>query len=570
MRWFSWAFVLLCARAAANSVTVLSKLSFDAEVKGAPTATLVEFFAPWCGHCKKLAPKLETAAQAVGTGPSALAKFASVDCEAHPTLCEAFAVSGFPTLLFWNAGSGGTAKEAWEYRGPRSAEALTAFGRRMAGPAVSPLPTRSVGGKAFDLQDWAAQDGPGSVSFMYVSPSASTAVDSGLESAFNEVAAVLRSWQRFGSVTEAEARRLEGLSKHLYPTPGSGPSAPYIARVEAGSEYVHVLPAAAFESVCAPWVAWVRGSGGKGKAGTRSDPLAGFKDGTPASALAAWVLHWRFPLVEALTPESFPVLVSNPEGRFLAIAVLDEKDAMHADNNASRPNAAFLRAMRRLSSPSTSTLAPPVRDRFLFGYLDAAKFAGFIEQFGLAAGDAPRLLVVDATRKAFWYDASVDEEDEMDTWLTDIDAARAPMQRQGILAMPQRFVNALDAVLPGMGMAAAVVMSALVIAAVCYVFYALVVAEAMGWNEEQRAKAAVDKEAVRVARRAAGTRQDPAVEELSADVKAAKAGESGLRQRTQAVSPRDSPARTAGKGSPRTSPRAQGSPVPFGFPLNEE
>lgn len=58
------------------------------------TITLVEFFAPWCGHCKSLAPNFAKAATALkGT-----AKLASVDCTVEKDLCSRFGVQGFPTL----------------------------------------------------------------------------------------------------------------------------------------------------------------------------------------------------------------------------------------------------------------------------------------------------------------------------------------------------------------------------------------------------------------------------------------------------------------------------------------
>jgi hypothetical protein len=58
-----------------------------------------------------------------------------------------------------------------------------------------------------------------------------------------------------------------------------------------------------------------------------------------------------------------------------------------------------------------------VREQLLFGWIDSVKHASFTQQFGFTPGtDVPRLLVIDAPRKAYWYDETVNEEDEMDTW----------------------------------------------------------------------------------------------------------------------------------------------------------
>ena len=64
-------------------------------VKDASTFWLVEFYAPWCGHCKALAPEYVAAAKALrGSG----AKLGAVDCDAHKSLCDKYDVRGFPTV----------------------------------------------------------------------------------------------------------------------------------------------------------------------------------------------------------------------------------------------------------------------------------------------------------------------------------------------------------------------------------------------------------------------------------------------------------------------------------------
>merc|ERR1712170_240942 len=59
----------------------------------------VKFFAPWCGHCKKLEPTYEDFARVFGNEESVVV--ARVDCDAHRELCSRYDVSGYPTLKFF-------------------------------------------------------------------------------------------------------------------------------------------------------------------------------------------------------------------------------------------------------------------------------------------------------------------------------------------------------------------------------------------------------------------------------------------------------------------------------------
>ncbi|CAG8482212.1 10330_t:CDS:2 [Paraglomus occultum] len=90
---------------------------------------MVEFFAPWCGHCKALAPEYEVAATTLKKDEIKLAK---VDCTAETKLCQSFDVGGYPTIKIFKEG-----KVAADYAGPRKADAIISYMRKQLLPAVA-------------------------------------------------------------------------------------------------------------------------------------------------------------------------------------------------------------------------------------------------------------------------------------------------------------------------------------------------------------------------------------------------------------------------------------------------
>ncbi|CAM8927469.1 unnamed protein product [Rhodiola kirilowii] len=118
---FAFAAVLLLAGACfADEVVVLTEENFDKEV-GQDRGALVEFYAPWCGHCKKLAPEFEKLGTSFKRAKSIL--IGKVDCDDNKGVCGKYGVSGYPTIQWFPKGS----LEPKKYEGPRTAEALAEF-----------------------------------------------------------------------------------------------------------------------------------------------------------------------------------------------------------------------------------------------------------------------------------------------------------------------------------------------------------------------------------------------------------------------------------------------------------
>lgn len=80
---------------------------------------MVEFYAPWCGHCKSLAPHYEKAAKAL----RGIVKVGAVDMTTDQSVGQPYGIQGFPTLKFF----GGNKKSPKDYQGQRTAEAIVNY-----------------------------------------------------------------------------------------------------------------------------------------------------------------------------------------------------------------------------------------------------------------------------------------------------------------------------------------------------------------------------------------------------------------------------------------------------------
>ncbi|KAH7921030.1 protein disulfide isomerase [Leucogyrophana mollusca] len=124
----------LLAGASASNVLELDTTNFDTIV-GQGKPGLVEFFAPWCGHCKNLAPVYEQLADAFAHAKDKVI-VAKVDADgAGKPLGQKYGVTGFPTLKWFDAEG-----KAEPYEGGRDLEALASFIAQKSGVKSSIKP----------------------------------------------------------------------------------------------------------------------------------------------------------------------------------------------------------------------------------------------------------------------------------------------------------------------------------------------------------------------------------------------------------------------------------------------
>ena len=105
-----------------GELAVLNPDNFDSIVKDPTKTVFVKFFAPWCGHCVRMADAWKELAKGMKDRPDIV--IAELDADAHGNTARSFGVRGFPTLkLFTKTDKTGDKK----YEGARDLASWQAF-----------------------------------------------------------------------------------------------------------------------------------------------------------------------------------------------------------------------------------------------------------------------------------------------------------------------------------------------------------------------------------------------------------------------------------------------------------
>jgi len=185
------ALLFLATAVLGDNVLELSDASFEGELENLDTA-LVMFYAPWCGHCKRLKPEFEKSAGDLlkNDPPVTLAK---VDCtEAGKDVCNRFEVRGYPTLKIFRNG-----ELSSDYNGPREAAGITKYMKAQVGPASRPLADVAAAEKSLEKDE---------VVVYYFGS------DTELSKTFQKVAAKLRETVAFAHSDSEEVAKAVGQS----------------------------------------------------------------------------------------------------------------------------------------------------------------------------------------------------------------------------------------------------------------------------------------------------------------------------------------------------------------------
>lgn len=99
-----------------DAVIELTAANFNDKVVNGDDLWMVEFYAPWCGHCRSLAPEWQKAAKAL----NGVVKVGAVDMDQHSSVGSPYNVRGFPTIKIFGAKK----DSPQDYQGQRTAKAI--------------------------------------------------------------------------------------------------------------------------------------------------------------------------------------------------------------------------------------------------------------------------------------------------------------------------------------------------------------------------------------------------------------------------------------------------------------
>ena len=400
------------AQAAAPAV-VLDDGNFDSHVLAKPNEMwLVEFYAPWCGHCKQLTPIFDEAAPKARTYGMRMGK---IDATANTVTAKRYGVKGYPTLLYFRKNT------ARRYRARRDVEGFVAFAKMMKkDPVVMVTSTHAL--------DAIKKKKP--VTYFLGQPQEVEGGDltgTAAYKVFHDAAYMLQDqfqYMAFVANTGNTDDVLEQKSKKKDKLPGALGSKPFIVRIEKGEKHRYFdlegllngeLEPPADDAFADPDALPPAAADGVGDADEDGGDVADY------TILVDWIERQRHKVFTPLTRENFYLTTHSKQGAKVAVAIVDPED----------PRTRSVKQTLHQLARSDIDSGANDSESFLYGWLDGIEYKDFIKEYGLNPRMLPQVMVFDAPSETYYWRDGIEMPGGMAEFLQDTRDGKVFGMRQG-------------------------------------------------------------------------------------------------------------------------------------------
>mmetsp|Transcript_3859 Transcript_3859/g.5251 ORF Transcript_3859/g.5251 Transcript_3859/m.5251 type:complete len:462 (+) Transcript_3859:65-1450(+) len=329
-----------------DTVQILTGENFEEAVNDPANGLwFLKFYAPWCGHCKKLEPIMNEIAPKLA-GKMAIGK---IDCTTEKTVCGKYGIDRFPTLNVYRDG------EVLNYPARREADSIIEFGEKMSAQAVTLV---NAFEEAFEK---VVSQNPNGVGFIAYDGSAFAAVDKD-EITAEDLLSSTTTLQIYGQV----ARKMQAFGHFGLLGPG-------ISEKEL-DKFGLTKDKSAFMRL-------------EDNVETR------LYDGEMNTAdFTDFVQEQNIPIVTNLDSHNFYTV--GRKGKPLVISVIDP------DDKEVTPKVLHELRNYALTGPTDIT------SKYIFSYLNGVRWKNFLKQFSV--NDVPDIFVLDVPERVYWKDPSIE------------------------------------------------------------------------------------------------------------------------------------------------------------------
>lgn len=189
-----------------GDVQQLNAKNLKSTLEASDKVTVLEFYAPWCGHCKNLAPIYAKTA----TSLKGLVNVAAIDCdeETNKRICGEYGVQGFPTIKMARPKTNSKGKRSFsieDYNGPRTLKGI-------AEHATSIMPSHVQKLTADKLDDFLSEQNQTAKVLLFTKKGTTSSTYKGLSTSFKKESVV------FGQLRDTQTSAVSMFGIESFPT----------------------------------------------------------------------------------------------------------------------------------------------------------------------------------------------------------------------------------------------------------------------------------------------------------------------------------------------------------------